>query len=186
MAVLTEREGFVRVVLAVVIAGLTASPLSISAQEGVPSEPSQEESAASSQPAPEEPVLQLKLDAAGVKVTPTPEGFYIVEPESTERELRPEFRVKPVEPARIGLLSSTIVLTLGGITLGLAFISDEQLGGAALAWGSAFLTSAGLLGMLVSGAVMGARKRKLRRLQEELYGTPRRFHWDLTRSRLVF
>ena len=94
-----------RLVLAMVLAALTASPLSVSAQEGVPSEPSQEDSPASSEPAPEEPALQLKLDAAGVKVTPTREGFYIVEPESTERELRPEFRVKTVEPARIGLLS---------------------------------------------------------------------------------
>jgi hypothetical protein len=164
---------------------VTASALSVTAQEGVPSEPSQDESAASSQPARAEPALRLKLDAAGVKVTPTREGFYIVEPESTEREPRTEFRVKPVEPARIGLLSSTVVLALGGMTMGLAFIPDEELG-AALAWGGVALVSAGLLGMLVSGVVMGVRKRKLRRLREELYGAPRGVQWDLMRSRLVF
>jgi hypothetical protein len=33
---------------------------------------------------------------------------------------------------------------------------------------------------------LGVRKRKLRRLQEELYGTPRHAQWSLARSRLVF
>ena len=45
--------------------------------------------APSPETAPEEPALQLKLDDAGVEVTPTPEGFYIVEPtEPTEEEER--------------------------------------------------------------------------------------------------
>jgi len=157
----------------VVALALVASPSSVSAD-------------AVEEPAPGEPALELKLDSAGVKLTPTREGFYIVEPEPTERERRPEFRVKPLEPARIGILSSTVVFFLGGIIGSLAFIPGEGLVAAALAWGGAALVSAGLLGMLVSGVVWGVRKRKLRRLQEELYGTPRHAQWSLARSRLVF
>jgi membrane associated rhomboid family serine protease len=44
----------------------------------------------------------------------------------------------------------------------------------------------GLIGAALSGSRLGARKRKLRRLQEAHYATPRRVQWDLARSRLVF
>jgi hypothetical protein len=44
----------------------------------------------------------------------------------------------------------------------------------------------GAVGMIISGALLGVRKRKLRRLQEAHYGAPRRVQWDLARSRLVF
>jgi hypothetical protein len=40
--------------------------------------------------------------------------------------------------------------------------------------------------MIISGALLGVRKRKLRRLQEAHYGAPRRVQWDLAQSRLVF
>jgi hypothetical protein len=40
--------------------------------------------------------------------------------------------------------------------------------------------------MIVSGILLGKRKRKLRELQEAHYGTPRRVQWDLAQSRLVF
>jgi len=84
-----------RFVMVMVLAGLVALPLSASAQdteEGTTSEPSLQEPAPPSEPAPKEPVrgvrrwhpeafvdpskpasepaLQLKLDAAGVEVTP--------------------------------------------------------------------------------------------------------------------
>ena len=45
---------------------------------------------------------------------------------------------------------------------------------------------AGACGMISSAALVGVRKRKLRRLQEAHYGTPRRVQWDLAHSRLVF
>jgi hypothetical protein len=44
----------------------------------------------------------------------------------------------------------------------------------------------GGLGMIASGGLLGARKRKLRELRQAHYGTPRRAQWDLARSRLVF
>ena len=40
--------------------------------------------------------------------------------------------------------------------------------------------------MIVTGALLGARKRKLRTLQEAHYGRPHRVQWDIARSRLVF
>jgi hypothetical protein len=40
--------------------------------------------------------------------------------------------------------------------------------------------------MIATGALLGVRKRKRRRLEEAHYGTPRRVQWDLARSRLVF
>jgi hypothetical protein len=48
------------------------------------------------------------------------------------------------------------------------------------------LAVGGAAGMVVSGILLGKRKRKLRRLQEAHYATPRRVQWDLARSRLVF
>ena len=44
----------------------------------------------------------------------------------------------------------------------------------------------GAAGMVVSGILLGKRKRKLRELQEAHYGRPRRVQWDFARSRLVF
>ena len=44
----------------------------------------------------------------------------------------------------------------------------------------------GAVGMIVTGAMLGKRKRKLRELQEAHYGTPLRVQWDLARRRLVF
>jgi len=48
------------------------------------------------------------------------------------------------------------------------------------------LAAGGAAGMIASGILFGKRKRKLRRLQHAHYGTPRRVHWDLAQSRLVF
>ena len=64
-----------RLVMVMVLAGLMALPQSVSAQageEGTTVQPSAEEPAPSSEPASKEPALQLKLDAAGVDVTPSP------------------------------------------------------------------------------------------------------------------
>jgi hypothetical protein len=106
-----------RFVLAMVLAGLMALPLSVSAQageEGATPEPSAEEAALSPEPAPEEPAtpvepapeepaLQLKLDDAGVEVAPTPlrtpDGYTL-----EEMDVR-------VRRAKIGLGSSAAALT---------------------------------------------------------------------------
>jgi hypothetical protein len=44
----------------------------------------------------------------------------------------------------------------------------------------------GAAGMVVSGILLGKRKRKLRTLEEAYYGRPRRVRWDLAQSRVVF
>jgi hypothetical protein len=77
-----------RLVLAMVLAGLVGLPLSASAQDAEESPvQSLEEPASPPEPAPEEPALQLKLDDAGVEVAPSPPqtfGGYTLE----ELELR--------------------------------------------------------------------------------------------------
>jgi hypothetical protein len=258
------------ILLATVLAGLVALPLSASAQTGEEHSLSfwhdealkialfSSSPAPSSETAPEEPALQLKLDDAGVQVAPgyaprTPDGYTLEETElrvkrvriallsstgvfvvgtalalagyarafpatekyspdavmlaglsllgagalgmlvsggmlsSRARDLR---RVRPLDPrarrARIALLSSTGVLLLGGMIAGLSPITSNGYERFAVLWAGVGVASAGSLGMLVSGPVLGARKRKLRRLRQTHYGTPRRVQWDLARSRLVF
>jgi hypothetical protein len=57
-------------------------------------------------------------------------------------------------------------------------------------WGpfisGAVIGFSGAAGMIVTGALLGARKRKLRKFQEAGYARPRRVHWNLATSRLVF
>jgi hypothetical protein len=48
------------------------------------------------------------------------------------------------------------------------------------------MMAVGVAAMITSGAVYGVRKRQLHRAEQAHYGTPRRVHWDLARSRLVF
>jgi hypothetical protein len=94
----------------VFVSALVALPLSASAQDAAVSatpEPSAEEPAPPSEPAPEEPALQLKLDSAGVDVTPSPprtaDGYTL-----RRREMR--LRVKR---AKIGLGVSAVVMVVG-------------------------------------------------------------------------
>ena len=245
----------------VCVLALLASPLSASAQdteEGATSESNLQEPAPSTESAPEEPALQLKLDAAGVDVAPTPprtaDGYTLEEIElrirrarigllSTtgvlvvgaalslvgagtsssssnvyedplvatglsilvggtvgmiasgivlgvrNRELR---RFKPmgsgVRRARIGLLSTTGVFLFGGMLIGIG-APQFNLGtsdGAVLILSGTILVTGGFVGMITSGILLSARKRKLRRLEQAHYGTPRRVQWDLAQSRLVF
>ena len=58
--------------------------------------------------------------------------------------------------------------------------------GAVAAAVGAILGAAGAIGMIVTGATLGSRKRQLRQLEQAHDGTPRRAQWDLARSRLVF
>jgi hypothetical protein len=53
-------------------------------------------------------------------------------------------------------------------------------------WTGVGLMAAGGLAMIATSALLGVRKRKLRRLQEAHYATSRRIRWDLAQSRLVF
>ena len=171
-----------------VLAALVASPLSAGAQtgqEGTDSEPNLQEPAPSSEPAPEEPALQLQLDKSGVEVVPspprTPDGYTL-----EEMEVR-------VRRARIALGVSVVPLVLGtgiavvGALRAVDFTTppSDTSGETTLYAGSA-IVGAGAVWMITSGIVLGVRKRQLRELQRAHYGTQRRAQWDLARSRLVF
>jgi hypothetical protein len=158
------------------------SPLSASAQgdeEGTTAEPSLEA------PAPEEPALELKLDAAGVEVAPSP-------PRTADGYTLEEMDVR-VRRAKIGIGSSALAFFVGGILVASGLGGDCSWGGGAerercdrLAYAGTALAAGGAVGMIATGILLGKRKQKLRRLQQAHYGTPRRVQWDLAGSRLVF
>jgi hypothetical protein len=166
-------------------------PQSASAQtdeEGATSEPNLEQPAApSSESAPEEPALQLKLDDAGVDVTPTAEGFYILPPpEESALQLK----------ARAWLIGTAVVTAIGVPLLAVGLTYDRRqppsegldldFTGVGLATAGGIMLFVGVPGMAVSGGTLGISKRKLRRLEQAHYGTGRRVQWDLSESRLVF
>jgi len=177
-----------RLVLAMVLAGLAALPPSASAQdteEGATPEQHLQESASSSEPVPEEPALQLKLDDAGVEVAPTPlrtpDGYTL-----EEMDVR-------VRRAKIGFGVSAGVAGAGMVLLAVGLSGcTEIVGGTCADWADpAFFAGGGiaLAGGIAMYATLGTwihRKRKLRELQRAHCGTPRRAQWDLARSRLVF
>jgi len=98
-----------------------------------------------------------------------------------------ELRVKR---AKIGLIVVSIVPAIvGGIMVGAANAqcllgewteSCNRLENAGIA-----VMSAGGAAMIATGALLGVRKRKLRRGRAH-YGRPHRVQWDLAQSRLVF
>jgi hypothetical protein len=161
-----------------VLAGLLASPLSVSAQGGEEgatsqpnleepapsSEPAPEEPTPSSEPAPEEPALELKLDEAGLELAPSPprtaEGYTL-----EEMELR-------VKGARTGLIVSSVIVGVGVALWAGGAVHDarnpppdafdlEIPNGLIIA--GLTLTMVGSIGMVVSVAMLGVRKRKLRK-----------------------
>jgi hypothetical protein len=175
------------------VCALAALPQSASAQagaEGETTEPNLQEPAPSSEPAPEEPALQLKLDDAGVGVTPSPprtaDGYTL-----EEMELR-------VQRARIGRWSSAGAFVVGtGMAfgaLGAAFncslasppCSSPPGWVAPVGWTGMVLMVGGISGMIASGILVRRRKRDRDSLRAAHYGTPRRVQWDLARSRVVF
>ena len=99
-----------------------------------------------------------------------------------------------VQTAKIGLGVSTAVLAVGGVVLGISFIElcilqedcPEPSWHRPVRITGGVLMAGGAAGMIVSGILLGVRKRKLRRLPETHYGRPRRVQWDLAGSRLVF
>jgi hypothetical protein len=142
-------------------------PLSASAQAGeaaTASEENLQEPAPPSEPAPEEPALQLKLDDAGVDVVPSPprtvDGYTL-----EEIELR-------IRRARIGLLSTTGVLVVGAAlslvgagtyvvpSSGSSNVYEDPL----VVTGLSILVG-GTVGMIASGIVLGVRNRELRRFK---------------------
>jgi hypothetical protein len=158
----------------VFVLALVGSPLSASAQDN--------EAGTTSQPA-----LQLvALESTGVVFTLIPSPIvdgYTLE----EMQLR-------VKRARIGLSASagsmvlgTVLAVAAGAQTIICFEPCSYPGWVdpVFAMGMT-LAFAGVAGMVVSGILLGKRKRKLRRVQEAHYGTPRRVQWDLARSRLVF
>jgi hypothetical protein len=150
----------------VFVSALVALPLSASAQDAAVSatpEPSAEEPAPPSEPAPEEPALQLKLDSAGVDVTPSPprtaDGY-------TLRRREMGLRVKR---AKIGLGVSAVVMVVG---TALAFgggaasicLSEPCSRATGLTITGSIMAGGGAAGMVACGILLGVRKRKLRRL----------------------
>jgi len=100
-----------------------------------------------------------------------------------------------VKRARRGLIGTSAILGVGVVLLVAGGVhsalnpppADESLeipNGLLVA--GAMVSGAGAAGMLVSGAMLGDGKRKLRKLQQAHYRKPRRVQWDLARSRLVF
>ena len=166
------------------ILGLLLSPLGAGAQTGetgTTSEPNLQKSQSWSEPAPEEPVLLLELDPAGVKVAPSPlqtvDGYTL-----EAMDLR-------VRRARIGLLSMTGATVVGAVLLGTSIICVNGPTAETPCWGQFYsgvaLTFVGAVGINTTGAMLGVRKGKRRRLREVDYGKPRRVQWDLSQSRLV-
>ena len=162
---------------------LVALPFSVSAQDAEEGkEPAVEELSPAAEAAPDEPALQLELDSAGVEVVPsaprTDDGYTL-----EEMELR-------VKRAKIGLWSTAGATVIGGVIIGVSWTCEnsDNFGGIC---GDILIPGvagafAGAGGMMVSGAMLGKRKRKLRSLQEGHYETPRRVQWDLETSRFVF
>ena len=156
---------YLLILLAVVLVGLVAPPLSASAQtgeEGTISEPNLQELAPSFEPAPEEPALQLKLDEAGVGVVPsptrTPDGYTIEELELRKR--RAAFGL--IAPAAL-IVAGVPPLVLGTsgdrCTQGLEFDSDHC---RRLRTAGLVLTISGTVGMIVALPLAGGRARALR------------------------
>jgi hypothetical protein len=98
--------------------------------------------------------------------------------------------------ARAWLIATAVVTAIGVPLLAVGLTYDRRqppsedfdldFTGAGLAFTGGVMVFVGVPGMAASGAVLGQSKRKLRRLEQAHYGTPRRVHWDLAQSRLVF
>ena len=199
------------VIVASVLAGLVALPVSASAQgdkESTSAEPSAEKPAQSTEthrswlershpeafvdptkPA-SGPALKLGVDSGGLEVTPA------------ERLTPLELRIQVVDAqlfrSRAGLIVSAVALALGGgVIVGSVYALNHEdpdsdaltlinVGpGVGILFGAA-IGLGGLLGVAISGARLPQHKRELHRLQELERGTAHRVQWDLQTSRLVF
>ena len=166
----------------VFVLALVASPLGVSAQTAG--------EVSASQPAPEEPALQLQLDKSGVEVVPspprTPDGYTL-----EEMEVR-------VRRAKIGLGSSAAAFFAGGMFVGVGIAESysacdffEECAPVpkrymAYLWTGTALLVGGFAGMVASGILLRRRKFDRDWLRQAHYATPRRVQWDVARSRVVF
>jgi hypothetical protein len=175
------------------LTGLLALPLSASAQDAEESatpESSAEEPAPTSEPAPKEPALQLKLDKSGVEVVPSPprtEDGYTLE----EMELRVK-RAKIGVGVSGGALLVGAVISLAVLMIGVSCVASfEPCSGSQTSYLAGVITGGvlfvgGLAGTITSGIKLRRRKRDRDSLKGAHYGTPRRVQWDLETSRVVF
>ena len=178
------------------VLALVALPLSVSAQaaeETTTAEPSAEEAVPSSEPTPEKPALELKLDGAGVEVAPTEDWtvWRPFTPEESDAHRR-------VTRARTGLAVSGGALGAGILFFGLSyafsygFCTEEEecehpaTSTPGLFYAGLVMMAGGAAGTIVCGSVYGVRKRKVREMQQAHFRIQRRVQWDLARSRLVF
>ena len=180
--------------LAMVMVLGVSLPLSASAQAdeaATTSEPNLQEPAPSSQPASEEPALQLKLDDAGLDVAPSPQR-------TPDRYTLKEMKLR-VKRAAFGFGFSGAVFFTGAVLVMSPFIRCDMIGGWTktcdrLAYAGIAVVSAGAVATIATGILYGVRNRKLRRRKRREWdtfrhthsGTPRRVQWDLAQSRLVF
>ena len=157
----------------VLVLALVTSPLGVSAQGGQ-----------------EAPAVELQVDGAGVEVVPsrprTVDGYTL-----EEMELR-------VKRAKIGLWSTAGATVLGGVIIGAWWAcehrdepADQTFDDPLIACPGALFSGAaigfsGAVGMIVTGALLGARKRKLREFDEAQHGRTHRVRWDVAQSRVVF
>jgi hypothetical protein len=173
-----------------VFAGLVALPLSVSGQDAKESttvEPSAEESAPPSEPAPRTQVPDI--DTLSQRAIEHYE-MQTWRDEGQGSEIgQMELRVKR---AKIGLDVSTgvvgagvaMALVAGSVALA-QWGNDKPFDRAEAALAAALaISSAGIIGMVTAGGILVHRKRKARKFEH--YETPRRVRWDIARSALVF
>lgn len=164
------------------LAALSSSPLSASAQEEG-STPNQRQP--QSEPAQETPALQLELDAAGLDVSSsarTGDGYTLEEMERRAQRAKRGLGVSVV-PVVVG----GIFMTVGKMGVDCFFNSEPPKQCDRMLYAGVALTAVGGAGMIATGILLGVRKRKLRMLQAAAsYQGRRRAQWDVERSRLVF
>ena len=166
--------------LAVAVVACSQSASAQAGEEGTAAEPTPQEPAPLSEPAPEEPSLQLELDAAGVDVAPSPprtaKGYTLEETELRVRRARIGLGVSIVSFfAGCALMAAGVVVAVAELRSGVPMFAP----GVALAVG-------GFVGTIASGALVRRRNHDRNSLREAHRGKQHRVQWDPARSRLVF
>jgi hypothetical protein len=134
----------------------------------------------------EPPALRLELDGELLKITPAvpPGGAPLAaEPAGMRR-------------ARIGVGVFASFMGAGLIMLGVGISECNEppppgsfagsLGGCSIAYSGAALAGAGLIGVVVSAALLGTRSREHRNAQSAVPRKERRVRWDARSRKVVF
>ncbi|MGB8224432.1 MAG: hypothetical protein WCF10_17705, partial [Polyangiales bacterium] len=195
------REVAMRYLIVCVLAGLLAWPQNVAAQAGEEggSAVEQSHSKASAvshaqhhagsfkdreiQRRSPTPALQLGVDSAGLKVTPSAP--------LTAEELKLQEMDLRVRRARIALGVSVVPIFIGAILAGVGagnsiFSQDDTSSADAAVIAGSAIMGAGGVSMIATGILLGVRKHQRREFKETQHGTARRLQWDLQTSRLVF